>query len=51
MIDLCDKSANDEGRNYSDTYEVGGRDYSVNVCGLIGKDSFSKGFYITFVEE
>ena len=51
MIDLCDKSANDEGRNYSEFYEVGGRDYNVNVCGLVGKDSFAKGFFVTFVEE
>jgi nitrogen fixation/metabolism regulation signal transduction histidine kinase len=49
VIDLCDQSANNEGCNQKETYEIGGKQISVNVTSLIGKDKFAKGFYITFV--
>lgn len=48
IIDLCDQSANNDGSHQSDEYEIGGRLFEVNVVSLIGKDSFAKGFYITF---
>ena len=50
VIDLCDKSANNEGCNQKESYEIGGKDFSINVSALIGKDKFAKGFYITFVK-
>lgn len=50
VIDLCDRSANNEGSNQRETYEIGGKDISVNVAALIGKDRFAKGFYVTFVK-
>jgi PAS domain-containing protein len=51
IIDLCDQSANNEGCNQQGNYEIGGRDHLVNVVSLIGKDSFAKAFYITFVQD
>ena len=51
VIDLCDKSASNEGCNQKENYEIGGKDYAVNVSALIGKDKFAKGFYITFVKQ
>lgn len=49
VIDLCDQSANNEGCNQKETYEIGGKQISINVASLMGKDKFAKGFYITFV--
>lgn len=49
VIDLCDQSANNEGCNQRETYEIGGKQISINVSALIGKDKFAKAFYITFV--
>lgn len=49
LIDLCDQSANNEGCNQREVYEIGGKQMTVNVTSLIGKDKFAKGFYITFV--
>lgn len=49
LIDLCDKSANNEGCNQMEIYEIGGKQMKVNVSALIGKDRFAKGFYVTFV--
>lgn len=49
IIDLCDQSANNDGCNQKETYEIGGKQISINVASLIGKDKFAKGFYITFV--
>lgn len=51
IIELCDSSANGEGRNEKLSYEVKGRETEINVTSLIGKDKFAKGFYITFVQE
>ena len=50
IIDLCDKSANNEGSNQKEGYQIGGKDMSINVVALVGKDKFAKGFYITFVK-
>ncbi len=50
VIDLCDKSASNSGVNQKENYELAGADHEVNVVSLIGKDSFAKGFYITFVK-
>jgi nitrogen fixation/metabolism regulation signal transduction histidine kinase len=49
VIDLCDQSANNEGCNQKEVYEIGGKQIEINVTALIGKDNFAKGFYITFV--
>jgi nitrogen fixation/metabolism regulation signal transduction histidine kinase len=49
IIDLCDQSANNEGCNQKEIYEIGGKQMEINVNALIGKDRFAKGFYITFV--
>lgn len=50
IIDLCDRSANNDGSNQKEGYQIGGKDMNVNVSALIGKDKFAKGFYITFVK-
>lgn len=49
VIDLCDRSANNDGSNQKDSYEIGGKDIAINIVSLIGKDKFAKAFYITFV--
>lgn len=49
VIDLCDKSANSEGANENEMYEIAGKEYIVHVSALMGKDNFAKAFYITFV--
>lgn len=51
VIDLCDQSANNEGCNQRESYEIGGKQVDINVAALIGKDKFAKGFYITFVRQ
>lgn len=50
VIDLCDQSANNDGSHQSENYEIGGKEMSINVAALIGKDRFAKAFYITFVK-
>ncbi len=49
IIDLCDKSATNEGCNQKETYEINGKEVEINVATIIGKDKFAKGFYITFI--
>jgi PAS domain-containing protein len=49
IIDLCDRSANNEGIHQKDEYEIGGKQVQINVVSAIGKDKFAKGFFITFV--
>jgi len=49
VIDLCDRSANAEGVNESEAYELTGKEYIIHVTSLMGKDNFAKAFYITFV--
>ena len=49
VLDLCDNSANNEGCDQSEIYELTGKNYAVHVVSLIGKDNFAKAFYITFV--
>lgn len=51
IIDLCDQSANNEGCNQKEMYEIGGKQMTINVSSLIGKDNFAKAFYITFVRD
>jgi pSer/pThr/pTyr-binding forkhead associated (FHA) protein/PAS domain-containing protein len=51
VIDLCDKSASNGGVNQKEGYELQGKNHLVNVVALMGKDSFAKGFYITFVKD
>ena len=50
IIELCDNSANSEGLDQTEVYEISGREYDVHVTSLIGKDSFAKAFYVSFVE-
>ncbi|MGE3610798.1 MAG: FHA domain-containing protein [Bacteriovoracaceae bacterium] len=49
LIDLCDRSANNEGSHQKESYEIGGKETDINVVALIGKDKFAKAFYVTFV--
>lgn len=51
ILELCDMSASHAGTNQNQDYELSGKNYSVHVASLIGKDSFAKAFYITFVRE
>jgi hypothetical protein len=51
VIDLCDQSANNEGSNQNELYELTGKNYDIHVSALMGKDNFAKAFYITFVLE
>lgn len=51
VIDLCDQSASNEGMNQQEVYEINGKELQINVVSMIGKDSFAKGFYVTFVED
>lgn len=51
VIDLCDQSANNEGTNQSEIYELTGKNYVLHVTALMGKDNFAKAYYITFVLE
>ena len=49
LISLCDRSAVSDGNCQDDSFEIGGNDYIIYVNSLIGKDNFSKAFYISFV--
>lgn len=49
VIDLCDQSANNNGTDQNDVYELTGKNYMVHVSALMGKDSFAKAFYVSFV--
>lgn len=49
LIELCDNSANNSGTSQQGHYELQGKQYSIFVTSLMGKDGFAKGFYITFV--
>jgi len=51
VIELCDRSASNDGCNQKERYEIGGKEVNVNVTSLIGKDNFAKAFYITFVRD
>jgi len=51
LIDLCDQSANNNGCHQKENYEIGGKQMSINIAALMGKDKFAKGFYITFVRD
>ncbi len=51
VIDLCDQSANNEGTSQSEMYELTGKNYTIHVSSLLGKDNFAKAFYVTFVED
>ncbi len=51
VIELCDNSANNNGTNQNGEYELTGHSYKINVAALVGKDSFAKAYYITFVKE
>ena len=49
VMDLCDQSANNDGVDQYEPYELTGKNFNVHVNGLVGKDNFAKAFYVTFV--
>lgn len=51
VVELCDNSADDDGKSYEGSYELGGDEYAIYVSSLIGRDSFAKAFYITFIKQ
>jgi hypothetical protein len=51
LLKLCDDSANNNGTNQTEFYELEGDPYVINVMSLIGKDNFAKAFYISFYRE
>lgn len=51
LIELCDESANDYGTCKKGDYELTGHNHIVAAKALIGKDTFAKGFYITFIKD
>jgi len=51
IIDICDNCANNSGTNQTDEYELQGNNYEIHVAGIVGKDGFTKAFYITFKPE
>lgn len=51
LIDLCDQSANNEGMNQNEMYELTGKNFNIHVNALVGKDGFAKAFYVSFVED
>lgn len=51
IMSLCDRSSVADGSSQNDSYEIGGNEYNIYVNSLIGKDNFSKAFYISFLRE
>lgn len=51
IIELCDNSASNNGMSQDGIYEIGGNDHSIFVSSLMGRDSYAKAFYITFIKE
>ncbi|MCY4524935.1 MAG: FHA domain-containing protein [Halobacteriovoraceae bacterium] len=49
VVELCDRSANENGSCQEGEYELSGKQYSIFVNSLMGRDNFVKAFYITFV--
>ena len=49
MVELCDDSANDNGKGVQGEYELGGRGHNVHVNSMMGRDGFPKAYYITFL--
>lgn len=50
VIELCDNSANNQGTSQQGNYELQGHDYDLYVVGLMGRDNFAKGFFVTFAK-
>lgn len=48
IIDLCDQAASSGGDCKIDSYEINGRSYEIRSASLIGRDHFSKAFYVGF---
>ena len=51
ILSLCDQSSVADGRSQNESYELRGDVYNIYVNSLVGKDNFSKAFYISFVKE
>lgn len=51
LLGLCDGTANSGGETQSELYEISGNPYNIHVTALIGKDSFAKAYFITFVRD
>ena len=51
VLELCENSASNAGSHQQSDYELSGINFSINISSLMGKDSFAKAFYITFLRE
>ena len=51
ILSLCDRSSVADGSSQNDAYEIGGNPYNIYINALIGKDSFAKAFYISFLKD
>ncbi len=51
VIDTCDQCATSGGNMQEGAYELQGKNYSICVNALIGKDNFAKAFLVTFIKE
>lgn len=49
LIELCDSSANNGGTSQNGSYELQGKQYTIYINSMLGKDGFAKAFYIAFV--
>jgi pSer/pThr/pTyr-binding forkhead associated (FHA) protein len=51
LLELCNDSSSNSGTSQEGEYDLGGSAHNIFVTGLIGKDNFTKAFYITFIRE
>lgn len=51
LIELCDTSANTGGGSQVSKYELQGKMFNIYINSLMGKDSFAKAYYISFVQD
>ena len=51
VTELCDISAGENAVSKQGEYELAGNNYNIYVKALLGKDSFAKAFYITFIKQ
>ena len=51
ILSLCEQSSVADGSSQNESYELRGDEYNIYVNSLVGKDNFTKAFYISFVKE
>jgi len=51
IIDLCDRTAGQNGASVDATYELSGKEYNIYAVSLLGKNNFARAYYLTFVRE